>query len=220
MTDKDTIEDFKKKHIENYRMAIIELIKNNTNVLIEDDITSLLCKPPLDSMDTLKNNFLDLAKKNSIILDDEKLNDILENFRKSLCKWITCLKKDRIVFLSDIVLNYKLINDMDIIKINKKDFINVNKKLKKKIKIEVSSQLEKKIVNNVNSLFTNNVTVEVKDVVLNDITKFLNGKYQKQLFDNIDFKVLVKDTTLINLVKEQGERYIFTKKNSYIFNEK
>ena len=29
-------------------------------------------------------------------------------------------------------------------------------------------------------------------------------------------KILVKDTTLINGVKEQGERYIFTKTNSRI----
>ena len=36
--------------------------------------------------------------------------------------------------------------------------------------------------------------------------------------ENIDFKILVKDTTLINGLKEQAERYVFTKNNSRLFN--
>ena len=39
-------------------------------------------------------------------------------------------------------------------------------------------------------------------------------------FENIDIKILVKDTTLINGVKEQSERYLFTLENSRLFNEK
>ena len=35
--------------------------------------------------------------------------------------------------------------------------------------------------------------------------------------DNIDFKMLVKDTTLVNGTKEHGERYLFTLNNSRIF---
>ena len=38
-----------------------------------------------------------------------------------------------------------------------------------------------------------------------------------QLLENIDFKILVKDTILINSFKEQSDRYLFTLENSRIF---
>ena len=56
--------------------------------------------------------------------------------------------------------------------------------------------------------------------IVDDITKFVNGTYQRQLLENSDIKILVKDTTLINGVKEQSERYLFTLENSRLFNEK
>ena len=59
----DTLEEFKKQHLENYRQAIMEIIRNNTDVLVNEDIMSLLRKPPLDSMDLIKSKYLDLAKK-------------------------------------------------------------------------------------------------------------------------------------------------------------
>ena len=54
-----------------------------------------------------------------------------------------------------------------------------------------------------------------------------NGEYfpvslfecHRQLFENIDIKILIKDTTLINIVKEQTERYLFTLNNSRIFSD-
>ena len=55
--------EFKKQHIETYKNAVCENILNNTNVLVNEDITALLKKPPLDSMDFIKCKFLDLAKK-------------------------------------------------------------------------------------------------------------------------------------------------------------
>ena len=48
-------EKIKLQHIESYKKAIIETIKNNTNSLIDDDIMSLIKKPPLDSMDQITN---------------------------------------------------------------------------------------------------------------------------------------------------------------------
>ena len=44
---KDTLDEFKKQHVENYKKAVIELIKNNTKVLFDDDINSIIKKPPL-----------------------------------------------------------------------------------------------------------------------------------------------------------------------------
>ena len=77
----EDIEIIKKEHEESYRNSIIELIKNNTNVLVYDDIKSLLVTPPLDSMDTIKSKFLDIAKKNNMILNIEKLNHLLNKYR-------------------------------------------------------------------------------------------------------------------------------------------
>lgn len=216
---KDTLDEFKKQHVENYKKAIIELIKNNTKVLFDDDINSLIKKPPLDSMDIIKSTFLDLAKKNCIILNTNNLTAIIDDYREELFRFNETLKKERINYLVEIVSNYKLVNDLDIIKFNKKDFIEINKSLKKKTKVEYASIINKKIVNNVNNVFTNDISDEIRKNFISELEKFLLGKYHKQLLENIDFKVLVKDTTLINLVKEQGERYIFTKKNSYIFKE-
>ena len=59
----DNIEQLKIQHFNTYKSAIIETIKNNTHVLTNDDLMSLLKKPPLDSMDSIKSKFLSLAKK-------------------------------------------------------------------------------------------------------------------------------------------------------------
>jgi len=214
---KDTLDEFKKQHVENYKKAVIELIKNNTKVLFDDDINSIIKKPPLDSMDIIRSTFLDLAKKNGIILDTNNLTAIIDDYRNVLIKFNENLKKERTDYLTSIVSKYNLVNDLDIIKFNKKDFVQINKLLKKKIKVEYASIIDKKIVNNVNNIFTNDVSENIRKKFITELEKFLLGKYHKQLLESIDFKVLVKDTTLINLVKEQGERYIFTKKNSYIF---
>ena len=61
--------EFKKQHIETYKNAVRENILNNTNVLVDEDIMSLLKKPPLDSMDFIKSKFLDLAKKMGAIIE-------------------------------------------------------------------------------------------------------------------------------------------------------
>lgn len=214
---KDTLDEFKKQHVDNYKKAVIELIKNNTRVLFDEDINSLIKKPPLDSMDIIKSTFLDLAKKNGIVLNTNNLTAIIDDYREELTKFNENLKQERTAYLVEIVSKYNLVNDLDVIKFNKKDFIEINKLLKKKTKVEYASIINKKIVNNVNSIFTNDVSDDIRKRFVSESEKFLLGKYHKQLLENIDFKVLVKDTTLINLVKEQGERYIFTKKNSYIF---
>ena len=39
------------------------------------------------------------------------------------------------------------------------------------------------------------------------------------MIENVDIKILIKDTTLMNLVKEQTERYLFTISNSRLFKD-
>ena len=46
------VEELERQHLETYKFAVLELISNNTKILLTEDITSLLKQPPLDSMDS------------------------------------------------------------------------------------------------------------------------------------------------------------------------
>lgn len=215
----ETIEELKKNHIKNYKNALIENVKNNTNVLVDEDIMSLLKKPPLDSMDVIKSKFLDLAKKNKIILNTENLNNIMDKYRDDLVKICRDLKKIRVDSLNLKIEEFKFEKDSDVFKLAKKDFIYINKEMKKLVKEHVNKYLEKDILKKADYLFLNDVDLDIRKKIISEVTKFVNGSYQRQLFESIDFKVLVKDTILINGTKEQNERYLFTLNNSRIFSD-
>ena len=123
--------DIKDQHIVNYKNTIIEVIKNNTNSLVDDDIMSLIRKPPLDSMDLIQSKFLSMAKKNKIVLNSEELNEKIDKYRKDILKLSKELKEIRINELSDKVNAVKL-KDNEIIKINHTYSIIKTKKLKLK----------------------------------------------------------------------------------------
>lgn len=215
----ETIEELKKNHIKNYKNALIENVKNNTNVLVDEDIMSLLKKPPLDSMDVIKSKFLDLAKKNKIILNTENLNNIMDKYRDDLVKICRDLKKIRVDSLNLKIEEFKFEKDSDVFKLAKKDFISINKAMKKLVKEHVNKYLEKDILKKADYLFLNDVDLDIRKKIISEVTKFVNGSYQRQLLESIDFKVLVKDTILINGTKEQNERYLFTLNNSRIFSD-
>lgn len=215
----DTIEDFKRKHLENYKNAVLETLKNNTTALFDDDIFSLLQKPPLDSMDLIKCKFLDVAKKYKVVVKTEALNQILDDYRSSAVTLLSDWKKLRIKELNKIIEEFQPKKETDVIKFNKKDFVPFNRKLKKAMKEKFLVAINKKIVNNVNQLFTRETDIKIKESMILEITKYVQGSYLKQLLESIDFKIIVKDTTLMNGVREQGERFIFTKMNSYLLNE-
>ena len=216
----DTLLKFKEQHLNNYKLAILETIKNNTNVLVDEDLMSLIKKPPLDSMDVIKTKFLDIAKKNHIILNIESLDHMMDKYRKDFAKSGNVVKKERLDVLNDLINNYKFEKDTDIFKIRKKDLEVINKKIKKILKDDLKECVEKDIIKNINKLFSEVEDEAKMKKIVDDITKFVNGTYQRQLLENIDIKILVKDTTLINGVKEQSERYLFTLENSRLFNEK
>ncbi len=213
------LEELKKQHATNYKKAVLEIIKNNTNVLVNEDIMSLFKKPPLDSMDVIKCKFLDLAKKYRIVLDIEYLSKIVDDYRKDVVGFFCEIGNYRIDYLTNVVNNECNEDNDVIVKINKKDFIDINKHNKKIIKDNVLESVENTIVNNVNSIFTKNIDDISKNKFTLELEKFLKKVYIKQIIENVDFKVLVKDTILINSIKEQGERYLFTMQNSRIFNE-
>lgn len=212
-------EEIMLQHINNYKMAILENVKNNTNVLVDEDIKSLLKTPPLDSMDLIRTKFLDLAKKNKIVLNTEELKKILDSYRKYVMKCCVEIKNIRVNELSDKIEKIEFSKNNEVIKINKKDFNNINKEIKKIIKNQLSDGFEKVILKKIDSVFLDGVEDEKKLKITSDITKWIKGSYKNQLLENIDIKILVKDTTLINGAKEQAERYLFTLNNSRLLND-
>ena len=214
----DSLKQLKKQHIDNYKNAIIDIITNNTNVLVNEDIMSLLRRPPLDSMDLIKSKFLDLAKKNSTILNTEELSNLLDNYRDKLMKEMASIKVIRIKELTKSIDDIKY-EDNDVFKLNKKDFVKVDRDIKKILKDQLNDSFDKYILKNIDKVFSSDIDSNVKNNIVSNITKFINGPYQRQLLENFDIKVLVKDTTLINNIKEHNERYLFTINNSRILND-
>ena len=215
----DTLEEFKKQHLENYKQAIMEIINNNTDVLVNEDIMSLLRKPPLDSMDSIKSKYLDLAKKNKIVLDTVKLDSMLEEYRSDVVKCCDMVKEIRTNALEDIIRSTPFVKDTDVIKFNKKDFLEINKKIKKAMKGQLQESVENKIIKNVDCVFSKDVDESIKKKIVDEVVKFVKGAYQRQLLENVDFKMLVKDTTLANSAKEHADRHLFTLANSRIFKQ-
>ena len=118
--NEDSIEKFREKHFENYKNAVMETLKNNTKVLFDDDIYSLLQRPPLDSMDVIKCKFLDLAKRHKVIIKADSLDKILDGYRKNVISFLPSWKKIRIDELSKIIINFVQKKETDVIKFNKK----------------------------------------------------------------------------------------------------
>ena len=212
------LDKMKKEHENSYKEAILNIIDNNTKSLVNDDIKMLLNKPPLDSMDTIKLKILELAKKNKIIINTENLNNIIIKYRKNLIKVCNRIMDTRISSLNKKVNNFKFIKENDVIKINRKDFVDINKKIKRELKVSIRDCFDKYILSDIKIIFDKNIDKNLCENVINEFSKYFLKTYSKQLFENIDIKILVKDTTLINSTKEQGERYLFIIQNSRIFN--
>lgn len=210
------IADIKQQHLDSYRQALLDTIQNNTNVLVED-ITSLIRKPPLDSMDVLRSKILDSAKKNKIVVDTNHLNTLLEDYRNHLISCCDEIKRIRYELLSKVILRKK-IKDEEVFQLFKKDFTSVNKDIKNTFKNQFENSFEV-LIKQYDYLFDSSVSDEIKEKMVEEITKFYHGNYRKQLLENFDIKVMVKDTTLINSVKEQSERYLFTLNHSRLFND-
>lgn len=209
----EDIEKLKEEHFNTYKNAVIANIENNSTILVKEDLYSLINKPPLDSMDLLKNKLIDLAKKNKIVIDNNDVDIILDNYRKKVVKEFDGFIKDRTTFYTDLVSNIKRENDSTNIKILKKDMSDYNKKMRKDIKRIIEDNTNSLILKKSLDIF------KVDDSKINsDLYKFINKTYIKQLLENVDIKILVKDATLINSIKEQTERYQFTLSNSHLFN--
>lgn len=215
MMDEVTVEELKKQHFDSYKATLLTLIENNTNILVNEDIKSLIKKPPLDSMDVLKNKFLDLSKKNKIVLNTDELSKLLDNYRGFLDKVIDEIKEERISILNKKVDTFKY-KDGEVLEFYKKDFISLDKVLKKILKDNMNESYEK-MSKNIVKIFDKGIDLDIKNKIIEEIEKFINKNYQKQILESFDIKVLVKDTILINSINESNERYLFTLNNSKLF---
>lgn len=215
----DTLENFKKQHLSNYKNAVIDLVKNNTDALIDNDIISLIKSPPLDSMDVIKSKLLSLAKKEKVILDSSKMNLILNNFRDLVITDFQGLKKIRNDYLIKKIEEFEPVRETEIIKITKKDLDSINKEIKKTVKMSLNNNINNKLLIEIADIYDDQIDEKVKESIMKLFSKYMKTTYIKQLNENISIKILVKDRTLLSLVAEQGERYLFTKANSHIFDK-
>lgn len=212
------LEELHEQHYNNYVEAVKETVKSNTKSLLENDINPLFKTPPLDSMDQIKTKFLTTAKKEKLIIKTEELSKILEDFRKNI---IDNLEKIVDIRNKEIIDSFTgLTKEKKNIKLLKNDVNKIDKKVKKIIKDELDLSINKKIIKKLEKVFNKDNEQSIIKAI-QDIEKYLSNKgiYQKQVLESIDFKLLVKDTILINGIKEQTERYQFTLDNSRIFNE-
>ncbi len=214
----EEVAKIKEKNLNNYKESVKEIIKNNNKALFIDDINSLLQKPPLDSMDSIKNQLLVLAKKYNVVLNTENMEKLLQDYRDNISKDFESIQKEREKLLICNVSDFSPKKDMDTIKITKKQFSDINRKLKKESKSIIENNIEKYILKDIKKYISSD---DLEDMVLNkfsdEFVKYMKKKYFKQLLESIELKVLVKDTTLFNGIKEQSERYIFVNRKSYLF---
>ena len=205
-------EDILKQHKQILMTAGLELATNNTNSLIEDDIINGVIEVPLEAMDTVKQRVLNIAKNNSLVLNSDKFNEVLISYKEELKKEFRNIFKKRIKLIED---NYSKFDDdkpLDLVKNLKKELVKFNKEAKKEEKQILTSLVKEKIISNLDLIVKDDNTTFKKDA-----TKFLQTTYIKQILETVDMKILVKDTILLNSLKEQIERFIFTMENSHLF---
>lgn len=205
-------EDILKQHKQILMTAGLELATNNTNSLIEDDIINGVIEVPLEAMDTVKQRVLNIAKHNNLILNSDMFNEVLISYKEELKKKFRNIFKKRIKLIED---NYSKFDDdkpMDLVKNLKKELVKFNKEAKKEEKQVLTSLVKEKIISNLDLIVKDDNTTFKKDA-----TKFLQTTYVKQILETVDMKILVKDTILLNSLKEQIERFVFTMENSHLF---
>lgn len=213
----EDLDYLKKQHIKNYKNMALQMILNNNNSLFDEDITSLIKKPPLDSMDLIKTKLISISKKEKIILNTDEYNKRIDNYREDMIKICNKNKEIRLKYYNDIVNSFKFNNNnKDVIKILKKDTNDLNKEIRRSFKEGIIKSINNNFDKNFNSLF-NDIDNKNMDDVYKKVFKYLNSTYVKQLLENIDIKILVKDTILINSFKEEGEKYLYTLNNSRLF---
>ena len=213
----DDLKYLKKQHILNYKNNALQIILNNNNSLFDEDIMSLFKKPPLESMDLIKNKLISITKKYNIIINTDNYNDIDSKYRERLSELCNKIKKVRLDSYNDIVNSFNFDNNNnEVIKLLKKDTIVLDKEIRKEFKTGIVEAIDNSFLEKFDKLFVEEPDDKIRNEIIDKFDKFIN-KYLKQLLENIDIKILVKDTILINSIKEEGDKYLYTLNNSHLF---
>ena len=62
-----------------------------------------------------------------------------------------------------------------------------------------------------------NINSEIEPKYKKEMIRFLQVTYVKQFLELLEMKLIVKDTILLNSLKEYLDRFIFTTENSHLF---
>ncbi|MEG0994370.1 MAG: hypothetical protein RSE91_00125 [Bacilli bacterium] len=205
-------ESYQKQHFENYKMALYEIIKNNTDMLIEEDIMPQFMTPPLSSMDIVKTKLISIAKRENVIINNDVMTELIENFRLFAKTLFQHIKKDRNAYLKKQIDS--IVFQDRTFRINKTILETLTKNLSKNYENKLSNYIQKEILSKIDTL---SISETVGISFFQEVSTYLTDIYPKQLFKTLDAKFYHKNTTLMNGLKEQKNRYLFTKKNSYLY---
>ena len=208
MTEQDLLNEHKKIFIS----ASSELVNNNTNSLIEDDIITGIIDPPLETMDIIKSRFLSVAKANNLILKTDALNQLLTNYKNKLKEEFKKIGDKRKKFISKHIEKIGDDKSLNLVKELKKELVKFDKEIKKESKELVLDLINKELVSNIDNI---NSAIEPKNK--KEMIRFLQVTYVKQFLELLEMKLIVKDTILLNSLKEYLDRFIFTTENSHLF---
>ena len=204
-------EELLNQHKKIYLGAINDIMNNNNDALVLD-LLSLFEGPPLETMDTIKQKFLSLAKNFELIIDMEKLDKALSLFRQNMQKEVKVIAAYRKEELEKYFEQKSKTYEGEI-RFFKKEMTLIDKVMRKKLKEEFIKNQEE-FIEKENTFFTSfNNSIDLQ----NQVQTFFKKHYLKQLLEEFDMKLLVKNTTLLNGISEQTERYLFTKENSHLF---
>ncbi len=208
----DNKEKMLQQHHLQYKNVLLFVIESNTVNFYEQGLLSLFVKPPLASMDLLKQKAISLAKDNFFVINTDLVDGILDAFRSSVSLEVKAISNLRQKELEKLLeeINDKNVNNK-VIKFTKKQLKDIDKKLKNLFKDIVTKSLNKNLFINTSSVFNNSDSVN--DIFQNYVLK----KYFQTLLSQFDSVLAIRNNTFLNAINEQGHRYLFTKKNSHLF---
>lgn len=214
---KEGLEKYQKQHDQNYHDAVIDTIRDNNAILVEEDLIPLFKKPPLDSMDVLKSKILGVAKDTGVILSLEELEHMMEQYRSDMIEHV----KEAGTFRKEQI--EKKINDI-FFKKEKDSFISLSlfQPIKEELQITFGKHLESYMQENMIPSLpylldeNKNFELQANDLFLSTTSEYLTYRYPEMLLHQLDGRINLKDNILANRLNEHKERYEFTKEHSRI----
>lgn len=207
-----TLKEIEEQHFAQYKEAVKLMIRDNNRRLIEEDILPFFEEPPLDSMDMMKQKFLSVAKEENLILNWEIYSSLVCQFRvamKEIVPTIFSFREQQLIAMIEVQED---LSKTTVLKISQQDYKKVDKKLR--------NDFSKQLLFNINRYLITHLTSLVDDVSrLESLSLYLKGRYIETILTLLDSKLALKNNLLRNNLKEQSHRYLFTKKNSHLFDE-